>query len=206
MEGRVDMKREEAMGLFERMHPGFFEKPYIKAIAKGNVYEEMTLALADFSGDALTIAVPQGITFGMYEADDLTALQESVALVDGGWVQYFDKKDNVFCAFDGDKVVSFCLLDDMGTHELCAKATRIAGRAAWVPFRLTESWALAFAWCSWPRRSSRNAATRSAIFTIPAWARGTQSSAMKRCSTGTEMAWLSVECWTKRRKRQSCIM
>ena len=127
MEGRVDMKREEAIGLFEQMHPGFFEKPYIKAMAKGNVYEEMTLALADFSGDALTIAVPQGITFGMYEADDLAALRESVALVDAGWVQYFDKKDNVFCAFDGEKVVSFCLLDDMGTHELCAKATRVAG-------------------------------------------------------------------------------
>ena len=121
------MKRAEAIGLFEQMHPGFFERPYIKAMKKENVYEEMILALEAFSAEALTIDVPQGIVFGMYESDDLSALQESVALVDAGWVQYFTKKDNVFCAFDGDRVVSFCLLDNMGVHTLRGRTVKVAG-------------------------------------------------------------------------------
>ncbi|MBR5287164.1 MAG: GNAT family N-acetyltransferase [Clostridia bacterium] len=121
------MKETEKKSLFEQMHPGYFDQPYIRAMDKGLVYEEMTLDLGAFSCEAVSIPVSGEITFGAYAGDDLRALQESVALVDKGWVQYYGKKDNVFCAFDGERVVSFCLLDDMGVHQLGERTVRVAG-------------------------------------------------------------------------------
>ena len=59
---------------------------------------------------------PEGITFGLYTGD-LAPLHDAVRLVDADWVQYFDGKAPVFCAFDGGQVVSFCIVDDMGVHE-----------------------------------------------------------------------------------------
>ena len=119
------MERSSAIALFEQMHPGFFDKPYIRSIPKEHVYEEMTLDLGEFSaGEALPCA---GIEFGFFGNRDLSALRRSVEEVDAGWVQYFDKPDDVYCAFDGDKVVSFCLLDDMGEHEFGGRRVRVAG-------------------------------------------------------------------------------
>ena len=121
------MKHTEAVALFDQIYPGYFDKPYIKALEKGRVFEEMTLALHAFSLDALTIPVPQGITFGWYTGDDLAPLRQSVAKVGESWLPYFEKKDDVFCAFDGETVVSFCLLDDMGTHMHQGRTVRVAG-------------------------------------------------------------------------------
>ena len=36
---------------------------------------------------------------------------------------YYDGKHRVYCAFDGDRVASFCLLEDMGTY----RGLRVAG-------------------------------------------------------------------------------
>ena len=38
----------------------------------------------------------------------------AVREVEDDWAQWFGKGDRVFCAFDGDKVASFCLLDSFG--------------------------------------------------------------------------------------------
>jgi len=121
------MEGNAGRNLFERLHPGFFDRPYIRAMEKKQIYEEMILGLGSFSCGQKEIPVPEGITFGFFNNGNPDALHESVKQVDQGWVQYFDKLDNVFCAFDGECVVSFCLLDDMGVHEIEGRKAKIAG-------------------------------------------------------------------------------
>lgn len=102
--------------LFNTLHPGFFEKEYIRSLPPEYIFDEQILDLHTFCEDAVQIDCPVHITFGMYSGD-LTALHEAVRLVDADWVQYFQTGDRVFCAFDGEKVASFCLLDEFGQYE-----------------------------------------------------------------------------------------
>ncbi len=98
--------------LFFHMHPGFFEKENIRALPAGKVYEEMTLELSGFSESAMDISVPEGIVFKLYDGS-LEKLRQDVARVDEGWVELYGPKDRVYCAMDGDKIASFCMLEDM---------------------------------------------------------------------------------------------
>ncbi|MBR4081917.1 MAG: GNAT family N-acetyltransferase [Clostridia bacterium] len=101
--------------LFAALHPGFFDQPHIRALPPEEVYEEQMLDLRTFPPDALTLRCPEHITFGLYTGDP-SPLHDAVRLVDEDWVQYFDGTAPVYCAFDGDEIVSFCIVDDMGTH------------------------------------------------------------------------------------------
>lgn len=99
--------------LFNEMHPGFFERPSIQNIPAGKVYSEMLL---DLRGGPVSAPRCEGdIRFGVYTGD-LDALRALVGQVDAGWPPLFTGADEVYCAFDGDRVASFCLLEDMGRH------------------------------------------------------------------------------------------
>lgn len=102
--------------LFNTLHPGFFQEEHIRSLPPEEVFEEQILDLHTFSPDAVKIACPEHITFGMYHGD-LPSLHQAVAQVDESWVQYFSQGDSVYCAMDGDKVVSFCLLDEFGEYQ-----------------------------------------------------------------------------------------
>jgi len=112
--------------LFNQMHPGFFEREEIRRIPEDQVYEEMILELAGFRAEAVEIPVPAGVSFGFYRGD-LAALHESVALVNANWVRYFNRGDKVYCAMDGERVVSFCNVEDMGRHTLAGRPMKVAG-------------------------------------------------------------------------------
>lgn len=101
--------------LFLTQHPGFFEREYIRSLPMDHVFDEQVLALRDYSPDALQIDCPAHITFGHYTGD-FTALQAAIREVDEDWVQYFNENDDVYCAFDGERVVSFCMLDNFGEY------------------------------------------------------------------------------------------
>lgn len=102
--------------MFHSICPGFFEKDFIRALPPENVYEEQILELNSFSPDSLKIPCPERITFGVFQGDR-KPLYEAIAKVDEDWVQWYPEDgEPTFCAFDGDKVVSFCLLDNFGTY------------------------------------------------------------------------------------------
>ena len=101
--------------LFNDMHPGFFDQAHIRALPAGSVYAEQVLDLKVFDPDAVHIPCPEGIAFGLYR-DDPDALREAVGQVEEGWVQYFGAQDRVLCACDGERIASFCIVDDMGRH------------------------------------------------------------------------------------------
>ena len=102
--------------LFHHVHPDFFAAEHIRQLPADEVFDEQLMSLADFNPNAVHIPAPTHITYGLYTGD-ISALQESVRAVDDDWVQYFQSGDRVFCAFDGDRVASFCLLDDFGEYQ-----------------------------------------------------------------------------------------
>jgi len=101
--------------MFNTLKPGFFGEASIRSLPREHIFEEQVLDLRTFDVNAVNVPYPSQITFGFYSGD-IAALREAVALVDDDWVEYFDPEDQIYCAFDGDKVVSFCLLDAFGQY------------------------------------------------------------------------------------------
>ncbi len=101
--------------LFNSLHPGFFDQAHIRVLPPEEVFAEQVLDLSAFSPDAFSISFPAAVTFGTAGGAE-ASLRDAVRRVDGDGLQYFTRDQTAFCAFDGTKVVSFCILDDMGRH------------------------------------------------------------------------------------------
>lgn len=108
--------------IFMDMHPHFFESPGIRNLPETAVATELVMDLHDPDALKEPVPCPAHITFGVYEGE-LAPLHEAISQVEEAWVQYFKGKEKVFCAFDGDKIVAFCGVGDMG----CVDGKRIAG-------------------------------------------------------------------------------
>lgn len=107
--------------MFLALFPGFFERKDIRALPSDDVFEEQILRLGEFTPEE-SLSCPENITFGLYEGD-VSRLHTAIREVEEDWVQFFGPQDPVYCAFDGEKVVSFCILDEMGTYQ----GLRVAG-------------------------------------------------------------------------------
>ena len=102
-------------GVFARIRPGFFQEDYIRELPEEDIFDEQVLDLHTWQ-EGVPVDCPPHITFGRYRGD-LEALHAAVRQVDEDWVQWFTRPEEVYCAFDGDKVASFCLLDDFGEYD-----------------------------------------------------------------------------------------
>lgn len=100
---------------FAHIQPGFFDKPHIRTLPPEHIFDEQVLVLADFDPSALEIPTPSHITYGIYSGSH-EALLAAVRDVEEDWVPYFNPGDRFFVAMDGEKVVSFCMLDDFGEY------------------------------------------------------------------------------------------
>ena len=47
--------------------------------------------------------------------------------VDVDWIEFFGEGDRVFCGYLDGKVVSFCLIDNMGSHNVNGQVLKIGG-------------------------------------------------------------------------------
>ena len=108
--------------LFDKVSPGFFERESIRSMPPDDVCVEQVMWLKDCDISRIRLDCPEEIAFGIYDGP-LQPLREAVAEVDEGWVQYFGEGSRVFCAFDNDRIVSFCNLDSMCEFE----GFRVAG-------------------------------------------------------------------------------
>ena len=99
--------------LFNALHPGFFRQEHIRSLPENAVFTELAMDLRESVPHMPPAACPPGITFGEY-AGDFSAVQNAVRQVEEGWLPYFKPGGRVFCALDGEKIASFCLLDEMG--------------------------------------------------------------------------------------------
>ena len=85
-----------------------------------SLHVRMTYKNLDFSEKDIDIQVPQNITFGFWKGDiNDPILQDAIKSVDTEWVQFFTEKikDRIYCAFDGDKIASFCIVDSFGNYK-----------------------------------------------------------------------------------------
>lgn len=98
---------------FLRLNPGFFEQEHIRTLPENEVYSELILDLRCALPDIPLPPCPENIHFGRYQGS-MAPLRQAVSLVDEEWVQYFNKEDACFCAFDGEKIVAFCSISAMG--------------------------------------------------------------------------------------------
>lgn len=102
--------------IFNEMHPGFFDRPYIRTLDEDGIYDEMVLDLRTFPCDAPAVPAPEGLEFSIYEGSR-ESLLDAVRSVDEAWPVYFQPGSRVFCARSGGRIASFCLIEDMGTHQ-----------------------------------------------------------------------------------------
>lgn len=112
--------------LFDEMHPGFFDRPSIQALDAEDVFAEMLLPLERFDPAAFRLPVPAEVSFGFYTGP-MTPLLAAVGRVDGGWPPIFKPQSRVYCGFFGDRIASFCLVEEMGVHSLNGKRLRFGG-------------------------------------------------------------------------------
>ena len=112
--------------LFEDMHPGFFQREYIRAIPEGEIYDEMILPLDQFDAGKWQRKFGPDVSFGFFEGEkDL--LHQAVASVIPEWLPYYDGKHRVYCGYIDGRIASFCLVEDMGVHPLQGRAVKIGG-------------------------------------------------------------------------------
>ena len=98
--------------VFNALFPGFFSDAGIRALDRDHVFTELALDLKRYTPRP-PVPCPEGITFGAYDGD-MELLRAAVRKVDGDWVKYFDGSGRYFAAFEGGRIVSFCILDEMG--------------------------------------------------------------------------------------------
>lgn len=85
------------------------------------IYSEMAQPLANYQEQTKPI---EGITYGWYHGS-LAELHKCVEAVDPEWVQYFQADSPVFCAFIGEKPVSFCQIERTDGSILAAPGLRV---------------------------------------------------------------------------------
>ena len=104
--------------LFNCLHPGFFQEESIRTLPRDWVFTELVMNLRENLPNVTPPHYLNGITFGEYHGE-LAALRDAVCQVDEDWVQYFKEGYRFYRAFDGEMIVAFCSLTDMGWfHDL----------------------------------------------------------------------------------------
>ena len=102
--------------VFDQMHPGFFQRAYIRSLPEGEEFSEMILDLKEDAWQMHPVSCPEGIRFAVYQGD-METLLNAVRQAEEEWLPIFTGEDRYFCAFDGEKIASFCILEDMGHFE-----------------------------------------------------------------------------------------
>ncbi|MBE6837335.1 MAG: GNAT family N-acetyltransferase [Ruminococcus sp.] len=85
----------------------FFKKDGFKIVGS---CDEMTIDIHSFNSENIDLSVPNECHFDWFEGD-FEKLRDAVFKVEKEWVQYFSPDSKIFCAFYGDEIASFCLVE-----------------------------------------------------------------------------------------------
>ena len=120
------MNKQDCVLLFNLIYPDFFERKGICDLPEEFVFDEMILPLNEFDIHKYDKNLDNSISFGFYNGD-LDELKKEIEKVDRNWVQFFDGKHRIYCGYIDRKVASFCLVEDMGTHNINGCEIKIGG-------------------------------------------------------------------------------
>ena len=118
--------REQWAGIFNEIHPGFFDRDYVKRVADDEPASEMFMGLKNIDACSYEKSFPENITFGYYEGD-MKELKAAVEKVIPHWVPLFTENSRVYCGFEDGKIASFCMIENFGEHMIGGKKRRIGG-------------------------------------------------------------------------------
>lgn len=120
------MNKQDYIFLLNCIHPNFFEGNTVRCLPEGSVFDEMLLPLDEFDIHKYDKTLADNISFGFYEGD-FDALKKEVEKVVQDWPQYFNEKDRIYCGYVDGKVASFCLVEDMGIHNIDGCEMKVGG-------------------------------------------------------------------------------
>ena len=112
--------------LFHEIHPGFFDRDYIKRVQEDEPASEMFLDLREFDENCYEKMFPENVTFGYFNGDPCE-LSAAVEKVMPHWVPLFNGNSKVYCGFVDGKIASFCMIEDFGEHTLAGERMHIGG-------------------------------------------------------------------------------
>ncbi|MBP5554251.1 MAG: GNAT family N-acetyltransferase [Lachnospiraceae bacterium] len=120
------MTKEQYAKLFNEMHPGYFERDYVKNVPDSEPASEMLLELKGFDTNVYEKELSGNVTFSLYDGD-MKDLKEAVAKVVPHWVEFFNESARIYCGYVDGKIASFCMIQDFGEHIMDGKNCRIGG-------------------------------------------------------------------------------
>ena len=123
---RDRVTKEQYETLFLEMHPGYFDRDYVRRVPEDEPAFEMLLDLQEFDPDCYSKPLGDEVSFGYYQGD-IGKLKDDVARVVPHWIDFFNENSRVFCAFADGKVASFCMIEDFGTHTVAGMKWKIGG-------------------------------------------------------------------------------
>lgn len=124
--GDADMTKQDYISLLNSINPNFFERETIRSLSEEEVFDEMILSLNEFDIHKYNKKLDDDISFGFYDGD-LAELKKEIEKVDPNWPQYFDGKHRIYCGYVDGKVASFCLVEDMGIHNINGCEMKVGG-------------------------------------------------------------------------------
>jgi len=120
------MNKQDYILLLDYMYPNFFERENIRNLPDEWICDEMILPLDEFEQNKYDKKLDDNISFGLYNGE-LEELKESVRKVVEYWVQSYNGKHRAYCGYVNGKVASFCLIEDMGVHDINGRKLKIGG-------------------------------------------------------------------------------
>ena len=120
------MNKQDYIALLDSMYPNFFEKETVRNMPEEWICDEMILALEEFTPEKYEKEFDDRISFGYYEGD-LGELKKAVRRVVEYWAESYNGKHRIFCGYINGKVVSFCLIEDKGVHNIGGQNLKIGG-------------------------------------------------------------------------------
>ena len=120
------MNKQDYIALLDSMYPGFFEKESVRNMPEEWICDEMILSLDEFESDKYEKELDGTISFGYYEGD-LQEIKEVVRRVVEYWAESYNGKHRIYCGYMDGKVVSFCLVEDKGVHNINGRELKIGG-------------------------------------------------------------------------------
>lgn len=120
------LSAEQWAAIFNEIHPGFFDRDYVKRVADDEPASEMFMGLENMDACNYEKTFPENITFGYYEGD-MEELKDAVEKVIPHWIPLFTENSRVYCGYVDGKIASFCMIDDFGEHIIYGRKCRIGG-------------------------------------------------------------------------------
>lgn len=120
------MNKQDYILLLDSMYPNFFERETVRNLPDEWICDEMILTLDEFEPSKYDKEFDNNISFGYYNGD-LDKLKEKVEKVVQYWSKSYNGKHRIYCGYIDGEVVSFCLIEDKGIHDINGHQYRIGG-------------------------------------------------------------------------------